>query len=127
MSEQTNTDLAIEVRGLVKRYNEEVLAVDGVDLTIPTNTIYAMLGPNGAGKTTTISVLTTLLQPTDGSAKVLGLDVVAEGVETAEQDAQLRAIGCSFAQGWLYGRPAPLTDVVALLDRRSERTPALRG
>ena len=65
MSEKINTELAIEVRGLVKRYTEEVLAVDGVDLSIAPNTIYAMLGPNGAGKTTTISVLTTLL-PADG-------------------------------------------------------------
>ena len=76
MSEQNRTDLAIETRRLVKRYNEDVLAVDGVDLAIPSNVIYALLGPNGAGKTTTISVLTTLLQPTEGSACVLGLDVV---------------------------------------------------
>jgi EAL domain-containing protein (putative c-di-GMP-specific phosphodiesterase class I) len=45
-------------------------------------------------------------------------------VESSEQDAQLRAIGCGIGQGWLYGRPAPLTDLVVLLDRR---TPALRG
>ena len=58
-----------------------------------------------------------MLRSSVGMAHVLGLDVVAEGVETPEQDAQLRAIGCSFGQGWLYGRPAPLADVVALLDR----------
>ncbi len=69
----------------------------------------------------------TMLRSIVGMAHVLGLDVVAEGVETAEQDAQLRAIGCSFGQGWLYGRPGPLADVVALLDRRSDRIPALRG
>ena len=46
MSQQTRTCLAIEARGLVKRYGEEVLAVDGVDLSIPTNVIYALLGPN---------------------------------------------------------------------------------
>ena len=85
MSEQIRTDLAIEVRGLVKRYNEEVLAVDGVDLSIPSNTIYALLGPNGAGKTTTISVLTTLLEPTDGNAKVLGLDVVKQASEVRKR------------------------------------------
>jgi ABC-2 type transport system ATP-binding protein len=67
---------AIEARGLVKRYGEEVVAVDGVDLSIPANRIYGLLGPNGAGKTTTISILTTLLEPTAGEAKVLGLDVV---------------------------------------------------
>ena len=52
-------DIAIETKGLTKRYDEEVLAVDGVDLAIPTNSIYALLGPNGAGKTTTVSMLTT--------------------------------------------------------------------
>ena len=66
----------------------------------------------------------TMLRSIVGMAHTLGLDVVAEGVETAEQDAQLRAIGCSFGQGWLYGRPAPLADVVAQLDRRS---PALHA
>lgn len=85
MSEQIRTDLAIEVRGLVKRYNEKVLAVDGVDLSIPFNTIYALLGPNGAGKTTTISVLTTLLEPTDGNAKVLGLDVARQASEVRKR------------------------------------------
>ena len=85
MSEQIRTDLAIEVRGLVKRYNEEVLAVDGLDLSIPFNTIYALLGPNGAGKTTTISVLTTLLEPTDGNAKVLGLDVAKQASEVRKR------------------------------------------
>ncbi len=78
MSERIGADLAIEARGLVKRYNEKVLAVDRVDLSIPVNTIYALLGPNGAGKTTTISMLTTLLEPTAGSAKVAGLDVVRQ-------------------------------------------------
>ncbi len=68
----------------------------------------------------------TMLRSIVGMAHVLGLDVVAEGVETAEQDAQLRAIGCSFGQGWLYGRPAPLADVVALLDG-AERTQALHA
>ena len=69
----------------------------------------------------------TRLRSIVGMAHVLGLDVVAEGVETAEQDAQLRAVGCRFGQGWLYGLPAPLADVVAQLEHRSERTPALRG
>jgi ABC-2 type transport system ATP-binding protein len=81
MSEQIHTGLAIEAKGLVKRYGEEVLAVDGLDLAIEANSIYALLGPNGAGKTTTISVLTTMLEPTDGSATVLGLDVVKQAGE----------------------------------------------
>ena len=72
---------AIETQGLTKRYDEEVLAVDGIDLAISTNSIYALLGPNGAGKTTTISMLTTLIEPTGGTAKVAGLDVVKQASE----------------------------------------------
>ncbi|WP_051516090.1 putative bifunctional diguanylate cyclase/phosphodiesterase [Candidatus Blastococcus massiliensis] len=68
----------------------------------------------------------TVLRSIVGMARVLGLDVVAEGVETAEQDAQLRGVGCSFGQGWLFGRPAPLPDVVELLDRPAP-APALRA
>jgi diguanylate cyclase (GGDEF)-like protein len=68
----------------------------------------------------------TMLRSIVGMAHVLGLDVVAEGVETPEQDAQLRAIGCSFGQGWLYGRPTPMADVAALLDR-VDRVPALHS
>ena len=59
MNEVSNINLAIEARGLVKRFSEDVLAVDGVNLAIEANTIYALLGPNGAGKTTTINMLTT--------------------------------------------------------------------
>jgi ABC-2 type transport system ATP-binding protein len=81
MSEQIRTDLAVEARGLVKRYGEEVLAVDGVDLSIQANTIYALLGPNGAGKTTTIAMLTTLIEPTAGSARVVGFDLVRQAGE----------------------------------------------
>ena len=78
MSEVSNNNLAIEAKGLVKRFSEDVLAVDGVNLAIKANTIYALLGPNGAGKTTTINMLTTLLEPTAGSAKVAGFDVVRQ-------------------------------------------------
>ncbi len=78
MNDKVFSGLAIEAKDLVKRYNEEVLAVDGIDLAIETNTIYSLLGPNGAGKTTTLSMLTTLLEPTAGSARVCGLDVVKQ-------------------------------------------------
>ena len=52
-----NNKFAIETQELSKRYEGNVLAVDGVDLAIPTNSIYALLGPNGAGKTTTMKIL----------------------------------------------------------------------
>jgi ABC-2 type transport system ATP-binding protein len=69
---------AIETQNLTKRYNAEILAVKDLDLRIEQGTTYALLGPNGAGKTTTISMLTTLIQPTTGSATVAGFDVMRQ-------------------------------------------------
>ncbi len=71
------TAIAVEARGLVKTFGDN-RAVDGVDLTIPSGCVYALLGPNGAGKTTIINMLTTLLKPDGGDAKVFGHDVVRE-------------------------------------------------
>jgi ABC-2 type transport system ATP-binding protein len=131
MSAQVVNGLAIKARGLVKRYNEQVLAVNGVDLSIPPNSIYGLLGPNGAGKTTTISMLTTLLEPTAGAAEVVGLDVVRQA------DAVRRRIGVTFQEmvlddeltgrdvldfhGRLYGqgkaeRQAKIKELLALVE-----------
>lgn len=71
---------AIEARGLVKRY-KGVTALDGVDLMVPAGTVLGLLGPNGAGKTTIVRVLSTLLRPDDGSARVMGVDVLARPAE----------------------------------------------
>ncbi len=68
---------AISVRSLVKRY-PEVLAVAGISFQVPKGRIFAFLGPNGAGKTTTVEILECLRQPTEGEARVLGLDVKRE-------------------------------------------------
>ncbi|MFI8526056.1 ATP-binding cassette domain-containing protein [Promicromonospora sukumoe] len=68
---------AIEAQGLVKIFGDN-RAVDGVDLTVRTGTVYGVLGPNGAGKTTTIRMLATLLRPDGGQARVLGYDVVRD-------------------------------------------------
>jgi ABC-2 type transport system ATP-binding protein len=76
---------AISTQGLTKRYAEDVLAVDRLDLSIPTNSIYALLGPNGAGKTTTISMLTTLIEPTSGHAKIAGIDVIQQPDEVRKR------------------------------------------
>jgi ABC-2 type transport system ATP-binding protein len=92
MNERSDNGPAIKARRLVKRYGEEVLAVDGLDLSIPANRIYGLLGPNGAGKTTTISILTTLLEPTAGEAKVLGLDVVKQAGDVR------RRVGVTFQE-----------------------------
>ncbi|MCG7285920.1 ATP-binding cassette domain-containing protein [Cellulomonas sp. ACRRI] len=71
---------AIEARGLVKRY-KGVTALDGVDLTVPAGTVLGLLGPNGAGKTTIVRVLSTLLRPDSGSARVMGVDVLDRPAE----------------------------------------------
>ncbi|WP_207400550.1 ATP-binding cassette domain-containing protein [Actinomadura roseirufa] len=68
---------AIEVRGLAKRYRD-VVALAGVDLTVPQGTVHGLLGHNGAGKTTLVDVLATRARPSAGTARVAGLDVVRQ-------------------------------------------------
>ncbi|NNM47647.1 ATP-binding cassette domain-containing protein [Knoellia koreensis] len=78
----------IEARGLVQTFQsregkakKEVRAVDGVDLDVAEGEVVGFLGPNGAGKTTTLRMLTTLLKPTEGTARVAGYDVVKDSVQ----------------------------------------------
>jgi len=73
----TQSTLAIEANGLVKAFGD-VCAVDGVDLAVRRGSVYGVLGPNGAGKTTTIRMLATLIPPDEGSARVMGHDIVRE-------------------------------------------------
>jgi len=70
---------AIEAEGLVRVFKKGPRAVDGIDLAIAPGEIYGFLGPNGAGKSTTVHMLTTLLPPTEGTARVAGYDVVRQG------------------------------------------------
>jgi len=70
---------SIEARGLVREFKKGPRAVDGIDLRVEPGEIYGFLGPNGAGKSTTVLMLTTLLPPTAGTARVGGYDVVKEG------------------------------------------------
>ena len=72
-------DNSIVVEGLVREFKKGPRAVDGIDLRVEPGEIYGFLGPNGAGKSTTVLMLTTLLPPTAGTAKVAGYDVVREG------------------------------------------------
>ncbi len=72
--------LAIEASGLTKTYGE-TRALDGLDLDVRQGTILGLLGPNGAGKTTTVRVLTTLLRPDQGSARVAGHDLMTQASE----------------------------------------------
>ena len=74
---ESRPPLAIEASGLAKSFGE-TRAVCGVDLAVPSGTVYGFLGPNGAGKTTTIRMLATLIEPDEGTAYVLGHDVVRE-------------------------------------------------
>ncbi len=69
----------IEVENLVREFRKGPRAVDGISLTVQPGEIYGFLGPNGAGKSTTVLMLTTLLPPTSGTARVAGYDIVKEG------------------------------------------------
>ena len=86
----TAIDSPIVASGLVRHFGSDgslVRAVDGVDLEVHQGEIFGLLGPNGSGKSTTVRMLTTLLRPTDGSARVAGFDVVRQA------DSVRRSIG----------------------------------
>jgi ABC-2 type transport system ATP-binding protein len=84
----------IEAERLVRDF-KEVRAVDGIDLAVAEGEIYGFLGPNGAGKSTTVHMLTTLLPPTDGRARVAGFDIVKDGPKVR------RAIGAALQEAAL--------------------------
>jgi ABC-2 type transport system ATP-binding protein len=75
-----SNDMSIEATDLRKSYPPDVQALDGLSLAVPAGTIFGLLGPNGAGKSTTVRILTTLSRPDAGSARVAGIDVLAEPV-----------------------------------------------
>jgi ABC-2 type transport system ATP-binding protein len=83
---------AVEVRNLVREFKGGIRAVDELDLEVAAGEIYGFLGPNGAGKTTSVRILTTLLRPTSGAARVAGHDVVREA------DAVRRSIGVALQE-----------------------------
>jgi ABC-2 type transport system ATP-binding protein len=71
------TSSAIAVSGLRKAFGDKTV-LDGIDLEVPAGSVFSLLGPNGAGKTTTVNVLTTLMKPDAGTARVAGHDVATE-------------------------------------------------
>src|SRR5438093_1110996 len=71
------SNIAIRVEHLVKHFGE-VVALTGIDFEVPAGTVFGLLGPNGAGKTTAVRILTTILHPDGGQARVLGFDVAEE-------------------------------------------------
>ena len=109
---------AIEAKGLVKTYpgpgKTRIRALDGLTLSVPRGTIFAVVGPNGAGKTTTVKILTTLAAPDDGTAVIEGIDVLASparvrsviGVVAQRSGADPTATGREnlVLQGHLYGQ-----------------------
>ena len=111
-----NGQPAIEVRGLAKSYGD-VRALAGVDLNVATGTVLGLLGPNGAGKTTMVRILTTLLKPDSGSARVAGLDVVQDAAHLRERiglagqyaavDENLTGLENLKMVGRLYGMSRP--------------------
>ena len=115
MNGSHSQDTGIEARGLVREFKGGIRAVDGIDLRVEPGEIYGFLGPNGAGKSTTVHMLTTLLPPTSGSAKVAGHDVAREGaavrdaigaaLQEAALDPQLTAREHMRLQGALHGIP----------------------
>ena len=114
----SSTDCAIEAQQLVKTYavhgsKHGIRALDGLDLAVPRGVIYGLLGPNGAGKSTTVKILTSLARPDTGSARVAGIDVLAQpgrvrhmiGVVAQRSGADPTATGREnlMLQGRLYG------------------------
>jgi len=84
MTDTHTTELALEVRDLSRTFGARK-ALDGVTFDLPKGAFLSIFGPNGAGKTTMLKVLSTLTNPSKGTAKVMGLDVVADSVKLREQ------------------------------------------
>ncbi len=121
-------EFAVEASELTKHYGE-VVALDGLDLAVPTGSVLGLLGPNGAGKTTAVSILTTLTAPDAGTARVAGVNVLSEpqrvrsliglSGQYAAVDEHLTALENLEMIGCLYGmrRPAARKKAHELIER----------
>ncbi|MDF2966693.1 MAG: daunorubicin resistance transporter ATPase subunit [Nocardioidaceae bacterium] len=139
---------AISVGGLTKSYgrgDQLIEAVKGIDLSVEAGQTYGFLGPNGAGKSTTIEMLCTIRNPTSGSARVAGYDVVEERDEvrrriglvfqqqtldqqlTAQQNLRFHADLYGLARGDADRRIDEVLDMVALSDRRGDEVQKFSG
>jgi ABC-2 type transport system ATP-binding protein len=135
---------AIEVTDLVKSYGD-VEAVRGVSFSVPRGEVFGFLGPNGAGKSTTIKMLCTLANPTSGTARVGGFDVVTrrdavrrhiglvfqdptlDGYLTATQNLRLHAELYGIDPGVIATRMDQMLEMVDLADRRDQRVMTFSG
>lgn len=122
-----DNDFIIETHNLTRRF-KNVTAVDGLDLRIKRGEIFGLVGPDGAGKTTTIRLLCAIMNPTSGSARVAGFDVVTEAEEVKKR------IGYMAQRFNLYGDLSVLenlnffADIFAVTGRvRTERVEQLLG
>jgi ABC-2 type transport system ATP-binding protein len=139
---------AIETSGLTKTYkagDSVVEAVKGIDLSVEAGQTYGFLGPNGAGKFTTIEMLCTIRNPTAGSARVAGFDVVRERDQvrrciglvfqqqtldlqlTAEQNLRFHAALYGLGRADAERRIAEILEMVGLADRRSDTVAKFSG
>ncbi len=128
LTERSSNGPAIEVSGLAKSFGD-VHALAGIDLEVAEGTVLGVLGPNGAGKTTAVRILTTLLVPDAGTARVAGLDVVKDAAalrskiglagQYAAVDENLTGAENLIMVGRLYGnrRAAAKVRAAELLER----------
>jgi ABC-2 type transport system ATP-binding protein len=144
-TDRSNGAAAVEARGLTRTFKGGVEAVRGIDLSVAAGEVFGFLGPNGAGKTTTVRMLCTLLPPTAGSARVAGVDVLADGAEVRRRiGVALQEIGLDPIQTGrellelqcgLYGitgagareRAAELLELLGLTDAADRPTKTYSG
>jgi ABC-2 type transport system ATP-binding protein len=139
----TSSTPALELRGLTKRYDDGLLALEGFDLTVPAGGFFGLLGPNGAGKTTLISAVCNLIRLTGGEIRVFGRDHATSDarrlIGLAEQDVNLDRFltveETLLYHGGYYGmergcarrRAREMMDVFDLRAKADVRAPKLSG
>jgi ABC-2 type transport system ATP-binding protein len=140
---ETTTPPALELRGLTKRYEGGLLALDSVDLTVPDGEFFGLLGPNGAGKTTLISAVCNLIRVTEGEIRLFGAPhgsmAARRSIGLAEQDINLDRFltveETLVYHGGYYGmaradarrRAGEMMDVFDLRGKAEVRAPKLSG